>query len=291
MSHYCVLVIGDNPEFQLEPFDENLEVERYCVGVVSDKYKEDMLSYYKDKGFDFKSFDECYKAKGKEWDDNRCAFEDGEWSEYSTYNPDSRWDWYMLGGRWTGEFIKLKSGSQGVVGEASWATGHAAGVDQAYKKDIDFDAIKSCARTKALATYRDCANKCGGQIPLLHIHWEELCHSDKYSHMSLDEKREIYHAQESIKIWEDKVIGNNSFVYALEDFQCSEEEYANRVVRDSFIPYAVLYEGEWIARGDMGWWGIATNEHFSEDDWCEKVWGLIDECSDDTLFSFYDLHI
>lgn len=31
--------------------------------------------------------------------------EDGNgWVKWSTYNPDSQWDWYVVGGRWHGEF-------------------------------------------------------------------------------------------------------------------------------------------------------------------------------------------
>lgn len=39
MSHFVVMVIGDNPEQQLAPYDENLEVPEYCDGEVSDADK------------------------------------------------------------------------------------------------------------------------------------------------------------------------------------------------------------------------------------------------------------
>ena len=204
MSHYVVLVIGENPESQLEPFDENLECEPYLVGDVDEAEKQRMLDFYERTGEKFNSFEECYAVNGNNWNGNRYQLDnDGVWREYSTYNPDSKWDWYELGGRWSGGFIKLKDGCQGVVGCGSWANGYESGVDQAYKRDIDFDKID----------------------------------------------------------------------------------------RAQFIPYAVLYEGEWISRGDMGWWAITLKEHYSSDDWHKKVWELIDSCSDDTLFSFYDLHI
>lgn len=43
--------------------------------------------------------------------------------------------------------------------------------------------------------------------------------------------------------------------------------------------------------GDVGWWGMTINEHYDKNEWEAKVWELIDQCDDDTLFSFYDLHI
>lgn len=204
MSHYVVLVIGDDPELQLEPFDESIEVDPYYVGIVSEEEKKSMLDYYNTKeGHYFSSFEECYKAKGYDWNRNRYEFVDGEWKEFSTYNQDAKWDWYSLGGRWSGCFIRLKDGADGVMGHGSLVYGNKAGVDQAYKGDIDFDKV--------------------------------------------DKKH--------------------------------------------FIPYAVLYEGEWISRGEMGWFGISMNESYDESEWENKVWELIDKASDDTLFSFYDLHI
>lgn len=205
MSHYAVLVIGDNPEMQLEPFDENLSVEPYLMGEVTDMTKQRMLDYYnKLHNNKYTTFDECYAENGDDWDGNRCQRdENGVWYEYSTYNPNSKWDWYSLGGRWSGCFIKLKDGASGTIGFPSLVCENKAGVDQAYKSDIDFDKIN----------------------------------------------------------------------------------------KKNFIPYAVLYEGEWISRGDMGWWGITLTDHYTDEEWEAKVWELIDRTEDDTLFSFYDLHI
>ena len=65
----------------------------------------------------------------------------------------------------------------------------------------------------------------------------------------------------------------------------------DKIDRKNFIPYAVLYQGLWISRGEMGWFGVSMNEQYDEREWENKVWELIDNASDDTLFSFYDLHI
>lgn len=42
MSHFTVMVIGDDPEGQLAPFDENESVEEYCTGEVSEDDKQQM---------------------------------------------------------------------------------------------------------------------------------------------------------------------------------------------------------------------------------------------------------
>ena len=49
MSHFTVMVIGENPEKQLEPFNENLEVAPYVEFTLADKAKEriDKIAEYK----------------------------------------------------------------------------------------------------------------------------------------------------------------------------------------------------------------------------------------------------
>lgn len=58
----------------------------------------------------FAQFPELYKKHGEDWDGNAYRLdENGVWAVYSTYNPDSKWDWYTVGGRWR-DSIKTKDG-------------------------------------------------------------------------------------------------------------------------------------------------------------------------------------
>jgi hypothetical protein len=60
-------------------------------------------------------FEETYAEFGDDWNSNNWRKdEDGVWAEYSEYNPDSKWDWYCVGGRWrnsiltkSGEFVDI----------------------------------------------------------------------------------------------------------------------------------------------------------------------------------------
>lgn len=144
MSHFCVLVIGENPESQVEKYDENLELPMHIVATKEDLIKKQRKSIddYKNGLYaEFLKDPEAYKAGCKnekhieylektfpkmlEWTDEQCYqeeikdylehIEDGDtWCEvhsdgslWKTSNEEAKWDWYQMGGRWRGR-LKLK---------------------------------------------------------------------------------------------------------------------------------------------------------------------------------------
>ena len=291
MSHFIVMVIGDDPEEQLEEFDENLVVDEYETGAVSDTDKQEMLDYYAGEGHIFSSFDECYKQFGEEWDGGRCRKDaNGIWQAYSTYNPNSKWDWYELGGRWSGEFIILKpDATSGIYGSTGLGD-RAPGIDAALKIDIDFDAIRKKYEDEGHKYYQEIVGKCGGTIPKLDLPWENIRDGAQYKNLTIDEKRALYHAQQSVIQWEEAGFNKEFYGPQLEDFQCTENEYVQRCVANSFVPYAFVINGEWYGRGDMGWWGVSSNE-LPQEVWENKVWEMVKTLPDDAFISFYDCHI
>lgn len=110
MSHFSVLIIGDDPEGQLAMFDESIKVAKYVARMVTEVDKNEMLQFYSEKGFSFSSFEKCYEKFGLIWNGgNWRKNNNGVWEEWTDYNPASKWDWYEIGGRWAGT-LKLKDG-------------------------------------------------------------------------------------------------------------------------------------------------------------------------------------
>lgn len=68
----------------------------------------------------------------------------------------------------------------------------------------------------------------------------------------------------------------------------TKEEYVNRKVWLS--PYAVLHEGEWIEKGEMGWWGI-DDPHYTEEDWDKKFQEFFKTLDPETEIAIVDCHI
>ena len=94
MSHFRVFVIHkpeQNYEDLLARYDENIEVEPY-IQYTRQQAIEYARRNYKD--MQDKSDDECWKYVAEDY-----TMTDDDGNIYTTYNPDSKWDWYQEGGR------------------------------------------------------------------------------------------------------------------------------------------------------------------------------------------------
>ena len=149
MSHFVGLCFGDNWENNLDAYDENLEVEEYIVHTKDEAIDivkrnhaqayesaleylrkpdvtESSKKYYEsivDKGL-FISYEDAWKEIedwGYEIDENENLM--------STYNPESKWDWYSVGGRWDG-FLHYKGTEPGF-----------AETNEAYIHELDIDYL------------------------------------------------------------------------------------------------------------------------------------------------------
>ena len=226
MSHYTVLVIGNDPEEQLEPYWElDLTQEEMRNDFRAEFISKDVeiRANWHDQSFftsDYvkenyperfeKSPSEVFRdieTFVKDWYGYICDEDTGEVGYFA--NPNAKWDWYQLGGRWTGVFeLKPESIGEGNLGESGLMTQKITTpnrADQAIKGDIDFHAMRQ----------RD---------------------------------------------------------------------------GEAFSVFAVLKDGIWYEQGEMGWFGLVSNEK-NKNDWQTEFEMLINNLPDDTLLSVYDCHI
>lgn len=98
---------------------------RFRVLTVND-HRDDFIAFFKEECAElFNDFDNKYAEKGDNWNSSRWRInpETNKWCEYSTYNPNSKWDWYVNGGRWNCT-IKTKTGelvNECLLGEIDWS--------------------------------------------------------------------------------------------------------------------------------------------------------------------------
>jgi len=102
MSHYTVAVFsrpGQDIDELLAPFDENIEVEPYISFTRHEAIEYAKLHF----NTDGKTDDECWQMTAGD------SATDANGNIMSTYNPKSKWDWYVIGGRFSDK-LKLKNG-------------------------------------------------------------------------------------------------------------------------------------------------------------------------------------
>jgi hypothetical protein len=305
MSHFTVLVIGNEIEQQLAPFHEF-----ECTGM-NDEYVQDedvtgeldlpenptmeqitdALDYY---GLGDKIVDDESKVQ-KEGDEcphkyGYAIVKDGKLVKaVNRTNPNRKWDWYQVGGRWSG-MLRLKPGAVGGHGERSW-TNQADEIDthrfcdSALKKDIDFEAMRDEAGTAAAQRWDDAHEIIGDRTWLT---WEEVGKlTFKEGVDQWQARRDFYHGQEALKALREKY--NNPFAN-LDQFLVPREKYVQDARDSAGVTFAVLKDGEWYERGEMGWWGMVADEK-AQDDWNAQFAKLIDELPEDTLLTVVDCHI
>ena len=298
MSHFTVMVFGDDVEDQLQPFHEY-----ECTGI-NDEYviDEDVTEELQERIVDGDSLEESldwYGLSNKIVSDESEVDSEGDGEHKYGYaivkdgvlvkavnrtNPDRKWDWYQIGGRWSG-FLKLKEGAIGENGQRSWMSREeeipSTHCDSALKGDIDIEGIRN-----------DVGNDAGKEWDKVHevvgdSTWETW--DSVRNRMNIDEAREFYNNQEPVKkLRERNDVGN--WYSGNDGFLVSREEFVSQARSRAISTFAVLKDGVWYEKGEMGWFGI-SDDNMEQSDWDAEVGKLIDSVSDDTRITIVDCHI
>jgi hypothetical protein len=278
MSHFLVLVAGNNVEEQLAPYDENKEVPVYKAEPVSEQDKRDFLRLYTTPSSQDKrdyailtreeadynkslSFEELYRKYGEEWNGNQWQKdENGIWHLYTTLNPKAKWDWWQIGGRWTG-LLELKDGRKGELGSPGAFTTKAkeGTADIALKKDIDWKQMH--------------------QNPL------EYNKAARFWELYVEKKEEKYQGER------EKIVGFE--LYKPEFFEKryqTKQTYAR--AKSNFSVWAFIQDGQWYEKGEMGLFGMSGETHEEGVNWELNFFDrFIAPLSENEVLTIVDCHI
>ncbi len=312
MSHFTVLVVTDTPEEVdkvLQPFHEyectgvddeyvhdvdrtenvNEHLEKMVFvgktkesGVWDYQYNEDKA---KEKLIDFKHVSmKCYyeiagfneDKELEEW----FGYEKrgNQWIEHT--NPNAKWDWWLIGGRWSG-FFTLKEGKTGYSGDvpAIMGGGKSEGIDQALKGDIDYEVMMQAAAEEAAKKYDEVAKIINGRD---FDTWDTVLNSVKEN---IEEARGVYHSQ--------PVMVDLKEAYPhqwgdFDEFKQDRDTYIQNNKISSVSTFAILKDGEWLEKGKMGWFACVSDEKL---DWNKNYLDLLNEIPDDKYLTVVDCHI
>lgn len=175
-------------------------------------------------------------------------------------NPNSKWDWYQVGGRYSG-LLKLKpTATSGEHGEKSWINDDMVipdnYVDSAKVKDVDFSVDEE--------QYNDALR-----------FWEMFVEGSEPSNSKEEEMlRFVFYKPE----------------YYINRYK-NKEQYA--LITASMTTYAVITpDGEWHSKGEMGYWACS-----SESDEESLLWDksymerFVDTSDPEWTLTIVDCHI
>ena len=315
MSHFTVLVPAENKE-KLEkvllPYHEYecTGIEEYTEFVIAHPAneaeaaaREIVQREYVQNDPELKGEYEAYLKEG----DIASIFED--WDGYTTdaqgnigrvTNPNAKWDWWLIGGRWTGKLF-LKDGKVGTSGEPGLLTPantDPTRADSALVGDVDWNAIKAEQLGNVMEKY-----------DTYHSYLNEVREGptqkdiDRASQTWNDEGRGQY-CQETYTSFEDyalsvaadRIAGDNghhwfdTFQESADLFYKSREEY-QAMFDSKAMTYAFIdTEGRWNQRGEMGWFGM-DNPEKGTPDYDAAFWAFIESLDPSQRVYVVDCHI
>jgi len=268
MSHFNVFVVGEDVEEQLKPYDENAamepkveEIGQSEIKSISEEYKLDPTNLA------------AIARKAKEWNGGVCRYDKRLGKIFRTYysNPRAKWDWWTTGGRWR-DSLRLKSGEF---------------ADVARKSDIDIDFARGKAEAFARVQHAKLTEAIAGLQPL-EFRWDELlARKDEFG--GIDAVRDKYNAQPVVEAF--RGLHNYFGIFdKVEDFLIDVEEHVKKARLNAFLPFAIVIDGQWYERGEMGWFAFVSDEKKPES-WASEFWNLWDGIDDDELITVVDCHI
>lgn len=302
MSHFVVVVVGPDHEAQLAPYHEF-----ECTGL-DDQYVQDIdittesLAEWKEHGqpgepfatwlLDWSGtsivpFGEDPDLAGPHKYGYALTDERGEITKVvDRTNPNHKWDWYQVGGRWRGYFpLRDDFFATGTLGQASWCSAPAeqGTADIVRVGDVDWQRARAEAWEKAVERWgfwEQCFIKHGRPQP-----WDEVL---KKHGGDIAATRSAYWAQPAMTAWREGPF-EGVFSNPPEEYGYDENAYVDQCVNSALIPYAIVKDGKWYQKGDMGWFGISSNEK-DPAEWAREAAKLFDSLTPGTLLTAVDCH-
>lgn len=209
---------------------------------------------------------------------------------YDRTNPNKKWDWWAVGGRYNGRLLTVAG--DGMKGEGGLMTPvKATGFDAVRRDNLDFAAMKlarQAERQKWLDEVVAKAKLEPGEIDAAfaavaryQAEWQTLPHprprgSEYYAWM----RSHSHDGDLAARLSEPN--------FELPDVTTTTAEWVSAA--PSITAFAVLKDGEWTERGSMGWWGMVADEK-DRNEWEPAVSALVDTLPGERWITVVDCHI
>lgn len=212
----------------------------------------------------------------------------------STYNPESKWDYWRIGGRWGGYFTRKadSDGASFLLPEKGWDSPDKFGfssADAAPKGLLDLAAQRqqaADAAVKAYQGYHALVDHLPEALPW-RVFADNISEGNGYT---IGQARQEYQAQPRVR-----AVQGTDWAWsadAVEQFGVSLNAYAEKARAGAVPGFAlVTTRGQWMAPGQMGWFGATDASDDSRAGYWEGANAYIEALPDDTWLVAVDCHI
>jgi hypothetical protein len=280
----------------VERFDERFRVEKIGIGTNTHKVPDHLEQREVPLNELYPTFEEFMRDYVDIEKDEKTG-KYGYWE-----NPNRKWDWYQVGGRWSGMLpVKVESESA-QMGERSWGNANEPDepctADLCQVKDLDFGKMDSdvdIAVDKFWAEYQRYKEIEAGDKPKegeAFIKWQVtdtlqslgIIRCVKEREPMVDENGEPILEEDGRTKWTEGEFDEDDLT--LEDLK-TKYRY-----QFEFGTFAALDETGWQERGEMGWWGMSTDTVDDKREWCKSFMDKFIKNQDpETTLAVVDCHI
>lgn len=228
-------------------------------------------------------------------------------------NPNSKWDWWQVGGRWSGMFIPgydpnedpnhketcwlcqgtgkrdfnneiiSCNGCSGTGIATKWPTQWKTDGNISQMKNLPIAELRIVAQQRAAKHFDTIATFFNGMDPP-DISWLDLEGEDfaKARDAFWEDNKALFS-----KMWKAKIYDP---IDAIKAYKKGHGACLQEAMHRALQTFAIVKDGKWYERGEMGWWGAVHNEKDREQ-WDREFEALIDGLSPDTWLAVVDCHI
>lgn len=304
MSHFIVVVCVKDPddlERVLAPYDENMDVEPYRVyedGGPAEHWsvkhlREESGLNPDDATLTWQQVADAYNARYGEDDEKILIDDDGRAYTMSTRNPQAKWDWWQIGGRWGGYFPYKPEHAHDVLRtQRSWSSPSdipPMHCDGGPKRALNLAALQEAKADTARAKYAEWHALVDGTPEALP--WPAFADNvSEGNGYTIEQARQEYRAQPRVQAYQQTDF--RWYDDPISEFGVPEELYVERARSQAIPGFATLtLDGRWLAPGRMGWFAATDATDSTRAGYAEVANAYIDSLDDDVVLVAVDCHI
>jgi hypothetical protein len=193
-------------------------------------------------------------------------------------NPNKKWDWWEVGGRWSNKLQDVDGYKLNQLQMVDLALEDIR-ADAVEKADFLYDRYEVC-----LSRFTGSEDPIGeGLVP---PSWPEMRERHKDD---ISKARDLYNDHPVVRGMREMLSDDIGFLQCpIDHFRGGRKAYVERQRKGAFCFFALLKDGVWHQRGNMGMWATVFDE---KNDWEDQFAKLIEDIPGSSYLTVVDCHI